>query len=90
MSKAADSAESDEGRMFIRKLKATDTPLRITEMPFWIRAHHELSQAAFTRPDIKSAANCQACHRTADKGEYFEVEDDWPAAADQVIFAGRQ
>lgn len=50
VSKAADSSESDEGRMFIRKLKEADTPLRITEMPFWIRAHHELSQAISTRP----------------------------------------
>jgi hypothetical protein len=76
VSNAADSKEAAEGSLFLRKLKATDTPLRITETPFWIRAHHEVTPAAFARPDIKSAANCQACHRTADKGEYFEIEED--------------
>ena len=76
VSRAADSESSTEGRMFIRALAKTDAPLRITETPFWMRAHREVSKSSYARPEVKSPANCQGCHRTADKGEFFEVEGD--------------
>ena len=50
----------------------TDTPLRISETPRFIRAHGEVNPAAFKRKDIGSAANCAACHTGADKGLYTE------------------
>lgn len=49
------------------------TPKRITDVPY-IREEHseELSPDVFKRESIKSASNCQACHRTADRGDYEE------------------
>ena len=55
-----------------RGLKATDTPLRISETPRFARAHGEVPAAVFARKDIGSKANCIACHTTADKGLYLE------------------
>lgn len=58
----------------VRGLKGNDTPLRISETPFWVRAHRgEVRPGAFSDPRVGSKANCVACHRGAEKGYY---EDD--------------
>jgi hypothetical protein len=43
-------------------LGSNDAPLRITDMPFWIDAHKEVSAERFTAPAVKSKSNCLACH----------------------------
>ena len=49
-------------------------PLRITETRGFLKEHRgdELPADAFTRPAVKSAANCQACHPGAAKGDFNE------------------
>lgn len=70
MANAAD-AGGKKNRL-LRGIKDGDTPLRITEMPWWVRSHRgEVSEASFKRAGSK--ANCAACHRGAEKGYY---EDD--------------
>lgn len=73
---AADSANSKYGRHFMRGIDAAATPLRITETPFWQRAHDELSAARFTSASVKTPANCVACHKTAAKGFFGEDEEE--------------
>jgi hypothetical protein len=47
------------------------TPLRITETYSWRRAHRkELWEDAFAKPNVKSKANCVACHKDAAKGNF--------------------
>ncbi|MEZ5839720.1 MAG: diheme cytochrome c [Hyphomicrobiales bacterium] len=59
---------------FMRGLGASDTPLRISGTPYWIREHRgEVRPGAFEDPRVKSKANCVACHRGAEMGYY---EDD--------------
>jgi hypothetical protein len=60
----------------LRRLDDTVTPLRITEMPWWKRSHGEVSAKAFKKAGVGSAANCIACHKTADQGLYSEDEGD--------------
>lgn len=56
----------------LRGVGADAIPLRITEMPWWVREHNgEVRPGAFEDPRVGSKANCVACHRGADKG-YFE------------------
>lgn len=45
---------------------------RITRGDWFIREHREVPKAAWTRPAIKSASNCGACHRGANEGDYDE------------------
>jgi hypothetical protein len=71
-SQAADAPGAAEGKRFLRRLAETDVPMRITETPWWIRAHSEINPSRYASEKVKSRANCAACHRTADKGEYFE------------------
>jgi Dihaem cytochrome c len=71
---AADAPSSKYAKLMLRGVQNDATPLRITELPYWIRAHSEVSAKTFARPEILSAVNCKACHKTADKGEFYEVE----------------
>jgi Dihaem cytochrome c len=45
---------------------------RITRGDWFIREHREVPKAAWSRPAIKSASNCGACHRGAAEGDYDE------------------
>lgn len=72
---AADAPATKGGVRFIKGLTADAVPLRITETPYWKREHDEIADSRFQDPKIKSKANCIACHRTADKGEFLEEDD---------------
>ncbi len=72
---AADAPGATGAAKFINGLAADTTPLRITETPYWKQEHDEIAAARYKDPKIKSKANCTACHRTADKGEFLEQDD---------------
>jgi cytochrome c553 len=60
----------------LRGLRKTDTPLRISETPWFLRKHRKrgrISPAALRRAKAKTVADCGACHRDAAQGYY---EDD--------------
>lgn len=46
--------------------------LRITRTRWFLHEHGEISPATWQRPEIGSPANCAACHRGADSGDYSE------------------
>lgn len=48
------------------------TKLRITEQR-WFRHEHDFPAQTWRKPEIRSPANCEACHRDAARGVY---EDD--------------
>jgi hypothetical protein len=50
------------------------TPLRVTEMPFFVYWHAEVPASIWQRPQVGSKSNCVACHPRADEGSYFERE----------------
>lgn len=61
-----------ENSRIARSLQGGEPVLRISETPWWVRAHKwEVSPAAFENPKVGSKANCVACHRGAEQG-YFE------------------
>jgi hypothetical protein len=46
--------------------------LKITEQP-WFRHEHDFAPRVWQKPEVRSPANCEACHRDAAKGIF---EDD--------------
>ena len=52
--------------------RAGAQPLRITETAWFRHEHDEVHRAAWQRPSINGAANCTACHRTAEQGDFRE------------------
>jgi len=59
----------------IRSLGDKEIPVRITEVPYIVRQHHELSARHIGKnPDVKSLSNCNACHTHAERGSFREGE----------------
>lgn len=54
------------------KLGAAGEPPRITRTARFVRKHHEIAPALWKDARVKSAANCEACHRGAVDGRYSE------------------
>lgn len=53
---------------------ASTSPLRISESE-WFKTKHradEINPAVWKRASVKSPANCLACHKGADKGDFNE------------------
>ncbi len=46
--------------------------LRISDTAWFKREHHEIPRDAWKDPRIKSAANCNACHVEAERGDWSE------------------
>lgn len=66
------NAAPEKSRIAKSVAKSDQPVLRISDMPWWVRAHDgEVSPKAFENPKVGSKANCVACHSGAEKG-YFE------------------
>jgi Dihaem cytochrome c len=56
-----------------RETSADGRPLlRITETSWFRHEHPRPGASVWAHPDVKSPANCGACHRQADVGDYRE------------------
>lgn len=72
---AADRSSSRRSQKIMESLGGNATPLRITEVGYIQRKHHEVPAAAFKQKDgIKSLSDCKACHTRAETGSYSEHE----------------
>lgn len=69
LANAADGPKtSRQGRKFARGIAPTQTPLRITETPWWMGEHREVRADRWRDPKVMSKANCIACHTGAEQG----------------------
>jgi hypothetical protein len=74
---AANSAErspSLRSRKIARSIAPSETPLRISETRYFVRKHDEIRSDVFKRKAIGSAANCAACHKQAEAGDFSEEQ----------------
>lgn len=56
-------------------------PLRLTRAPWFVREHREVPTPLWRSPAVKSAANCAACHRGAERGVFSEHDVRLPRAS---------
>ena len=76
---AADRSDYKRSRKIIASLRSSDTPLRITETPYILRKHNELSPRMLAgNPQVVSLSRCKACHSRAETGSYSESEINIP------------
>jgi cytochrome c553 len=70
------SAENSSAKRAVKIMRSvgTQVPLRITDIRYIQKKHHEISSDVLKRKSIGSLSNCSACHTTADQGNY---EDDF-------------
>jgi mono/diheme cytochrome c family protein len=72
---AAEHANSRRAAKFLRRIARDETPLRISETRYFVRKHDEVPERMVAgNPQVKSFANCAACHRSAEKG-VFDDDD---------------
>ena len=69
---AADSGGRVYGSKLLRGVSLTDAPLRITELPKWRSAHAQVPDWEWKHQDVRTKANCTACHLNAELGYYTE------------------
>lgn len=78
---SVDAATAESIRTFLETRASRDrgapsaTPvLRITETPRFVARHDEIPAAVWRSKNVKSPANCGACHAGAERG-YFSDDD---------------
>ena len=70
------SAEHSRAKRAVKIMRSlgSNTPMRITEIPYIQAKHRKINQDVLQRESIGSLSNCSACHVSAGKGIY---EDDY-------------
>lgn len=74
---AANSADKQTGRRsqrILQSIPAGAAPLRISETSYFTAKHDEISPSTFKRKAIGSPANCAACHKGAEQGNFSESQ----------------
>lgn len=72
VSNAADTGGRRYSEKLLRGVPATHAPLRITELPRWVREHREVPAWEWKHKDVRTKANCAACHTEAGQGYYYD------------------
>ena len=75
---AAEKSNREAAFKINRSIKAGDTPLRITETPYWINKHREIANSVWSSAKVKSKANCAACHLDAEAGTFEDAAMQLP------------
>ena len=72
-SNSADKSDSRRSRKIMRSISPSSPPLRITEVPYFIRKHDEIPQRLIKDNDkVASLGHCDACHQQASTGSFSE------------------
>jgi len=61
-----------EFREISEGIRADETPLRISETRYFKKEHRKIPKDLITQKEVKSIANCSACHTKAQEGDYSE------------------
>lgn len=77
ISNAADTSSAKLSARIMRCLKGS-APVRITDIPYIRKEHHEITPEVVQRKSVGSLSNCIACHRTAAMGEYDDDDVSIP------------
>jgi hypothetical protein len=67
---AADAGGRRYGHKLLRGVAPESRPLRITELPKWVREHREVEDWEWRDKTVRTKANCAACHADAERGYY--------------------
>lgn len=63
---------SQPNRLPVEPSPVAGEPPRISQTRWFERKHHEVSKAKFQRESVGGRANCVACHRDAEQGDFDE------------------
>lgn len=78
---AADRGGAKRGDKVAASIPGTQTPLRVSETPWFVRKHDEVRADLWRHKSVGSAANCGACHPGAEKDRFDESQISMPGLA---------
>ncbi len=76
---AADRQLTEAAYKIDRSVPAGETPLRITDTPYWQKKHRGIPAETWRDPKVASKANCAACHLDAEQGTFEDGAMRLPA-----------
>ncbi len=69
---AADRSDAARAQKIAASVGAADTPLRASGTPYMLAKHRVIRADVWKRKAVGSRANCGACHKNADRGDFAE------------------
>lgn len=70
VSNAGDTGGQRYSDKLLRGTSTSKAPLRITELDRWVKEHREVPAWEWQHKEVRSKANCLACHAGAERGYY--------------------
>ncbi len=67
---AAESRLSEPAWKISSTTPSDQTPLRITDTPYWKKKHEDIPAAIWKLPKVREKGNCGACHLDAQQGTF--------------------
>ncbi|MBI5587788.1 MAG: cytochrome b/b6 domain-containing protein [Deltaproteobacteria bacterium] len=71
---SAERSTTEASRKILYSMPKSGVPLRITDLPYWVKKHEEIKEEVYKRKSVVSKSNCVACHPGAEAGS-FEDKD---------------
>jgi len=65
---SADSSKSEASTYILNSLEDKNDIIAVTKTPYWIKKHKDIDKSIFKSKDVRSKANCKACHTDIEKG----------------------
>ena len=65
---SAESSTHEAAFKLLKSLKGNDSTIAITQTPYWKNRHKDVDEEVFLSQDVKSKANCSACHQNIEYG----------------------
>lgn len=82
---AAEQGATEAAWKINRSIPKTETQLRITKAPYWIKKHQKISQAIWDHPKVNGKVNCAVCHLDAEAGTFEDAAMHLPDDVDATV-----
>jgi len=70
---AAEQEQTEAAWKINQSIPKGKTLLRITETPYWLKKHQEITDAVWQNPKVNGKVNCAACHLDAELGTFEDA-----------------
>ncbi|WP_345993603.1 cytochrome b/b6 domain-containing protein [Sulfurimonas sp. HSL-1716] len=68
MKNSAESSTKESAFYILNSLKKSEDIIAVTQTPYWKHRHKSIDKNIFSSKEIKSKANCKACHSDIERG----------------------
>ena len=73
MKNSAESSTKESAFYILESIKGDKDIIAITQTPYWKHRHQNIDRNIFSSNEIKSKANCKACHSDIEKGMIEDI-----------------